>query len=247
MTYVIGEPCADVLDRACVEECPVEAICYEDDLPDKWQVYAAENARFFADSLPGRGEPLGSPGGAAKLGVVAGLMWPQDDITDRLASPDIPSLLDRDPDLARIVRRSGGTIAPDGGPLTAAGWRRIRRRQEWLALPGQVTPAVAGPTRSCDPASTGSATWRTSPPPPRAGARARGSGNGAGPRPPGPGGLTRQPALARDAAGWAARHGHPMAGPGPVDGLRLWPGPCTFAPSAATVLATRPAGAALHN
>ncbi len=98
MTYVIGEPCVDVLDRACVEECPVdciyegermlyihpdecvdcgacepvcpvEAIYYEDDLPDKWQVYAAENAKFFAEPLPGRDEPLGSPGGAAKLGV----------------------------------------------------------------------------------------------------------------------------------------------------------------------------------
>lgn len=44
---------------------------------------------------------------------------------------------------AMIVRRSGGTIAPDGGPLTAAGWRRWR--QGWLALPGQVIPAVAGP------------------------------------------------------------------------------------------------------
>jgi hypothetical protein len=44
------------------------------------------------------------------------------------------------------VRRSGGTIAPDGGPLTTAGWRRIRQwRQEWLALPGQVIPAVIGP------------------------------------------------------------------------------------------------------
>ncbi|HXT89920.1 MAG TPA: ferredoxin family protein, partial [Trebonia sp.] len=26
MTYVIGETCADVLDRACVEECPVDCI-----------------------------------------------------------------------------------------------------------------------------------------------------------------------------------------------------------------------------
>jgi hypothetical protein len=78
--------------------------------------------------------------------VVTGLMWPQEDITDRLASPDIPSVLDRDPDLARIVRRSGGTIAPDGGPLTTAGWRRIRQwRQAWLALPSQVIPAVVGP------------------------------------------------------------------------------------------------------
>jgi hypothetical protein len=24
MTYVIGETCVDVLDRACVEECPVD-------------------------------------------------------------------------------------------------------------------------------------------------------------------------------------------------------------------------------
>jgi NAD-dependent dihydropyrimidine dehydrogenase PreA subunit len=26
MTYVIGEPWVDVLDRACVEECPVDCI-----------------------------------------------------------------------------------------------------------------------------------------------------------------------------------------------------------------------------
>ena len=78
--------------------------------------------------------------------LVTGLMWPQEDIGDRLTSPDIPSLLDRDPDLARITRRSGGTIAPDGGPLTAAGWQRIRQwRADWLALPSQVIPAVIGP------------------------------------------------------------------------------------------------------
>jgi len=100
MTYVIGEPCVDVLDRACVEECPVdciyegermlyihpdecvdcgacepvcpvEAIYYEDDLPDQWKVYKEENARFFDEPLPGRGERLGSPGGAAKLGATA--------------------------------------------------------------------------------------------------------------------------------------------------------------------------------
>jgi len=98
MTYVIGETCVDVLDRACVEECPVdciyegermlyihpdecvdcgacepvcpvEAIYYEDDLPEQWQVYAGENTRFFAEPLPGRDGPLGSPGGAGELGV----------------------------------------------------------------------------------------------------------------------------------------------------------------------------------
>ena len=99
MTYVIGEPCIDVMDRACVEECPVdciyegartlyihpdecvdcgacepvcpvEAIYYEDDLPDSMKQYKADNARFFAEALPGRTEPLGSPGGAPELGVV---------------------------------------------------------------------------------------------------------------------------------------------------------------------------------
>ena len=99
MTYVIGEPCIDVLDRACVEECPVdciyegkrmlyihpdecvdcgacepvcpvEAIFYEDDLPQQWSPFTADNARFFAEPLPGLDTPLNTPGGAAKLGRV---------------------------------------------------------------------------------------------------------------------------------------------------------------------------------
>ncbi|MCF8568944.1 ferredoxin family protein [Gordonia sp. HY002] len=97
MTYVIAQPCVDVMDRACVEECPVdciyeggrslyihpdecvdcgacepvcpvEAIFYEDDVPDEWEPYLNDNAEFFTEVLPGRDAPLGSPGGAAKLG-----------------------------------------------------------------------------------------------------------------------------------------------------------------------------------
>jgi len=97
MAYVIAEPCIDVLDRACVEECPVdciyegervlyihpdecvdcgacepvcpvEAIFFEDDVPEEWSDYIADNDRFFSEALPGRDEPLGSPGGAARLG-----------------------------------------------------------------------------------------------------------------------------------------------------------------------------------
>jgi NAD-dependent dihydropyrimidine dehydrogenase PreA subunit len=97
MTYVIGEACIDVMDRACVAECPVdciyeggrslyihpdecvdcgacepvcpvEAIYYEDDLPERWRDYTADNARFFAEPLSGRNAPLGSPGGAARVG-----------------------------------------------------------------------------------------------------------------------------------------------------------------------------------
>jgi NAD-dependent dihydropyrimidine dehydrogenase PreA subunit len=91
VTYVIAMPCVDLKDRACVEECPVdciyeggrslyihpdecidcgacepvcpvEAIFYEDDLPEQWKVYQAANASFFDD--------LGSPGGAFKVGVI---------------------------------------------------------------------------------------------------------------------------------------------------------------------------------
>ncbi|MGH8882815.1 MAG: ferredoxin [Stackebrandtia sp.] len=99
MTYVIGEPCVDVMDRGCVEECPVDciyeggralyihpdecvdcgacvpvcpvdAIYYEDDLPAEWEGHLDDNAAFFFESLPGADEPLGSPGGATKVGAL---------------------------------------------------------------------------------------------------------------------------------------------------------------------------------
>ncbi len=42
--------------------CPVEANYYEDDLPDKTADYYKANVEFFED--------IGSPGGAAKVGVI---------------------------------------------------------------------------------------------------------------------------------------------------------------------------------
>ena len=77
MTYTIAEPCVDIKDKACIEECPVdciyegarmlyihpdecvdcgacepvcpvEAIYYEDDVPDQWSGYTQSNADFFA-------------------------------------------------------------------------------------------------------------------------------------------------------------------------------------------------------
>ena len=39
---------------------PVEAIFYEDDLPEKWRDYTQANVDFF--------DELGSPGGASKVG-----------------------------------------------------------------------------------------------------------------------------------------------------------------------------------
>jgi NAD-dependent dihydropyrimidine dehydrogenase PreA subunit len=91
VTYVIAQPCVDLKDRACVDECPVdciyegkrmlyihpdecvdcgacepvcpvEAIFYEDDTPEEWKDYYTANVGFFDD--------LGSPGGAAKMGEI---------------------------------------------------------------------------------------------------------------------------------------------------------------------------------
>ncbi len=61
MTYVIAQPCVDLKDRACVDECPVDCF-YEDDTPEEWKGYYDANVHFFDD--------LGSPGGAAKMGVI---------------------------------------------------------------------------------------------------------------------------------------------------------------------------------
>ena len=93
MTYTIAEPCIDVKDKACIDECPVdciyegermlyiqpvecvdcaacepacpvEAIFYEDDVPDEWKMYTPWNAEYFEPQVTG----LGAPGGAAAVG-----------------------------------------------------------------------------------------------------------------------------------------------------------------------------------
>jgi ferredoxin len=92
MAYVIAEPCIDVKDKACVDECPVDciyegprmlyiqpdecvdcdacvpvcpvtAIFPEDDLPAEWKQFAKVNAEWFETT------GLGSPGGAAQAGA----------------------------------------------------------------------------------------------------------------------------------------------------------------------------------
>jgi NAD-dependent dihydropyrimidine dehydrogenase PreA subunit len=94
MTYVIAEPCVDIKDKACVEECPVdciyegrrtlyihpdecvdcgacepvcpvEAITYEDDIPAEWRDYLRVNEEFFTETTT-----IGSPGGFARVGAV---------------------------------------------------------------------------------------------------------------------------------------------------------------------------------
>jgi ferredoxin len=95
MAYVIAEPCIDVKDRACVDECPVDCIyeggrmlyiqpdeCVDcdacvpvcpvtaifsaDDIPNEWKEFTDVNAAFFGEGVSG----LGSPGGAAQVGAV---------------------------------------------------------------------------------------------------------------------------------------------------------------------------------
>jgi NAD-dependent dihydropyrimidine dehydrogenase PreA subunit len=97
--FVIGSPCIDVMDRSCIEECPVdciyvgqrklyinpdecidcgaclptcpvEAIVSDRRVGRSEQAFAADNTTFFRSLLPGREAPLGMPGGASKVGVV---------------------------------------------------------------------------------------------------------------------------------------------------------------------------------
>ena len=58
--YIHPDECIDC--GACEPVCPVEAIFYEDDVPDQWKEYHQANVEFFDD--------LGSPGGASKLGPI---------------------------------------------------------------------------------------------------------------------------------------------------------------------------------
>lgn len=99
MTYVIGKECVDVVEKSCMQECPVdciyegarsmyinpdecvdcgacklacrvEAIYWEGDLPEDELVHLADNAAFFEQVLPGRDAPLGTLGGASTVGRI---------------------------------------------------------------------------------------------------------------------------------------------------------------------------------
>jgi NAD-dependent dihydropyrimidine dehydrogenase PreA subunit len=99
MPYVIADPCIDIMDKTCMEECPVdciyegarklyihptecidcsacepvcpvEAISPADDIIDEQAGFVEVENAFFAEPLPGRDEPLGSPGGAGARGPI---------------------------------------------------------------------------------------------------------------------------------------------------------------------------------
>jgi NAD-dependent dihydropyrimidine dehydrogenase PreA subunit len=99
MPYFIAAPCIDVMDKSCIEECPVDCI-YEGDrklyinpaecidcgacepacpetaifidfkAPPETEPFAEDNGRFFTEELPGRAGPLGNPGGSGKTGRI---------------------------------------------------------------------------------------------------------------------------------------------------------------------------------
>ncbi|HVV11251.1 ferredoxin [Amycolatopsis sp.] len=99
MAYVIGAACVDVMDRSCMDECPVDciyegqrklyinpaecidcgacepacpvsAISSDRKVPAGQALFADDNARFFDLPLPGRAEAIGAPGGAAETGTI---------------------------------------------------------------------------------------------------------------------------------------------------------------------------------
>jgi NAD-dependent dihydropyrimidine dehydrogenase PreA subunit len=99
MPYVIAAACIDVMDRSCIEECPVDciyeggrklyinpvecidcgacepacpvqAISQDRRVPADQAGFVTDNARFFSQPLPGRRQPIGAAGGAGVTGVV---------------------------------------------------------------------------------------------------------------------------------------------------------------------------------
>lgn len=99
MTYVITDACVDLMDRSCLEECPVdciyeggrrlyiqpaecidcgacevvcphEAIVVDRAATGDQTVSRQDQVDFFTEVLPGRGAPLGTPGGARKTGPI---------------------------------------------------------------------------------------------------------------------------------------------------------------------------------
>lgn len=100
MAFVITDACIDVQDRSCLEECPVDCIYEGDRkmyvnpvecidcgaceqvcpanaalnrvalVGTSGEMHIADNAAFFESVLAGHDEPLGTPGGASRVGRI---------------------------------------------------------------------------------------------------------------------------------------------------------------------------------
>ena len=68
--YINPAECIDC--GACEVACPEVAIfpARKARGNKEWETFTRDNAEFFTETLPGRKEPLGDPGGAGRTGVV---------------------------------------------------------------------------------------------------------------------------------------------------------------------------------
>jgi ferredoxin len=66
--YINPDECVDC--GACRLLCEVDAIYPDYELPESEQRFLSDNAAFFAEILPGRDAPIGTPGSASELGPV---------------------------------------------------------------------------------------------------------------------------------------------------------------------------------
>ena len=183
MTYIIAQPCVDLLDKSCIEECPVdciyegermlyihpdecvdcgacepvcpvEAIFYEDDVPDQWKDFYKANVDFFEDlgspgrRVQGRQDRQGPPAvaalppqarGRADPGRAGCRAFPWDLLAPYRREGPGPSRRDRRP-----VRRHAGRPGAAGGAPTR--WRPPPTRPATQRLTGTAAlrEAAAG-------------------------------------------------------------------------------------------------------
>jgi ferredoxin len=83
--YINPAECIDC--GACEPVCPVTAISSDLRVPADLVPWRDDNAAFFDQPLPGRDDPLGSPGGAAELGKI-GADGPLAAVTPATATAD---------------------------------------------------------------------------------------------------------------------------------------------------------------
>jgi NAD-dependent dihydropyrimidine dehydrogenase PreA subunit len=66
--YINPLECIDC--GACESACPVSAIATDLRMPNELAIWRDDNAAFFGAVLPGRDEPLDTPGGAGDIGAI---------------------------------------------------------------------------------------------------------------------------------------------------------------------------------
>ena len=110
MTYVIAEPCVDVIDKACADVCPVDCIHIDDDVDRKMYIDPDEcidcgacepecpvEAIFSEEELPAGQEQF------RQLNAELAKDWPV--ITEKKAAPPDAKEWEGKPDKAKLLER----------------------------------------------------------------------------------------------------------------------------------------------